>query len=170
MTMANAGVPVAMIATPQFTEIQKAVEKNGWNSKQLIGRIKHYEPLPAELTQEDLIGVARAILPEANKETLKALAIYARNSARYLAAIDSISDRARYLAMKDGRNVATMADVQRAMKESVIPSDNKLHFALELGRKSQRGRKPPARVSLSVPDERPGSGRSASVTVPLITA
>ncbi|HEX3627271.1 MAG TPA: ATP-binding protein [Verrucomicrobiae bacterium] len=139
MTMANAGVPIAMVATPQFIETQKAVEKNGWNSRQLVGRIKHYEPLPPELSQDDLSGVARAVLPEASSDSVKALAIYARNSARYLAAIDSIADRARYLAMKDGRNAATTADVQRAMKESVIPADSKLQSALAAGQSLKRG-------------------------------
>jgi hypothetical protein len=138
MTMANAGVPIAMISTPQFIEIQKVVEKSGWNSRQLVGRIKHYEPLPVELSHEDLIGVARAVLPEATGDALKALAIYARNSARYLAAIDSIADRARYLAMKDRRSVAMTVDVQRAMKESVIPADSKLQSALARGQSQKR--------------------------------
>jgi hypothetical protein len=138
MTMANAGVPIAMLATPQFVESQRAVEKNGWNSKQLTGRIKHYKPLPGELSNADLIGVARAVLPESDEESLTVLAIYARNSARYLAAIDSISTRARYLAMKDGRIAVTKGDVQKAMRESVIPADTQLREALEAGRKSKR--------------------------------
>jgi histone H3/H4 len=148
MTMANAGVPIAMISTPQFIEIQKAVEITGWNSHQLTGRIKHYEPLPTELSQDDLIGVARAVLPEASSDALKALAIYARNSARYLAAIDSIADRARYLAMKAGRDTATTADVQKAMKESVIPADSKLQSALASGLASKRGRLSPGADSI----------------------
>jgi hypothetical protein len=138
MTMANAGVPIAMISTPQFIEIQKGVERNGWNSRQLTGRLRHYEPLLGELSHEDLTGVARAVLPEANKDVLKALAIYARSSARYLAAIDSIAARARYLAMKDERATATTADVQKAMKESVIPADSNLQSALAKGQSAKR--------------------------------
>src|SRR5208282_5042242 len=42
MTMANAGVPICMISTPQFIETQKAVEKAGRNSAQLTGRISHF--------------------------------------------------------------------------------------------------------------------------------
>lgn len=141
--MANAGVPIAMVSTPQFIEIQNAIEKNGWNSKQLTGRIKHYESLPPELSHDDLVSVAKSVLPESNSDTLKALAVYARNSARYLAAIDSISTRARYLAMKDGRKTATTGDVKRAMKESVIPADSKLHMALEAGRQSKRAKLAP---------------------------
>jgi hypothetical protein len=58
------------------------------------------------------------------------LAVYALHSARYLAAIDTIAKRARYIAKLDGRNVSTASDVHRAMKESVVPADSKLHCAL----------------------------------------
>ena len=135
MTMANAGVPICMIATPQFFVTQKVVEKNGWNSAQLTGRIAHYEPLPQELSLEDLTGVARTVLPEASANVLKALAVYAQSSARYLAAIDSIAKRARYIAMRDSRDSATAGDVRKAMQESVIPADTKLHIALETGKR-----------------------------------
>lgn len=130
MTMANDGVPICMISTPQFFVTQKVVEKNGWNSAQLTGRINHYESLPQALSQEDLIGVAMAVLPEADVEVLRALAVYAQSSARYLAAIDSIAKRARYIAMRERRDVATAGDVRRAMKESVVPADTKLLCAL----------------------------------------
>jgi hypothetical protein len=134
MKWANAGVPIAMVSTPQFIQTQKAVEKCGWNSAQLTGRISHYELLPAELTAEDLIAVAKSFLPEIEAQVLRKLAIYARSSARYLAAIHSISNRARYLAMKAGRNAATADDVRRAMQESVIPADTKLQSALAAGK------------------------------------
>jgi len=94
MAMANAGVPIAMISTPQFIETQKAVEKAGRNSAQLTGRISHFEALPMDLSAEDLMAVAKSVLPEAGAQVLRALAVYARSSARYLAAIDSISKRA----------------------------------------------------------------------------
>jgi hypothetical protein len=130
MTMANDGVPICMISTPQFFVTQKVVEKNGWNSAQLTGRISYYESLPQDLSQGDLIGVAKAVLPEADVEVLRALAVYAQSSARYLAAIDSIAKRARYIAMRERRDVATAGDVRRAMKESVVPADTKLLCAL----------------------------------------
>jgi hypothetical protein len=65
------------------------------------------------------------------------LAVYARSSARYLAAIDSIATRARYIASQDKRATATTQDVRKAMQESVIPADTKLHCALEAGRKDK---------------------------------
>lgn len=149
MTMANAGVPIGMISTPQFFVIQKVVEKNGWNSSQLIGRLSLYESLPQDLSIEDLVGVARAVLPEASNDVLRALAVYARSSARYLAAIDAIAKRARYTAMREGRVVATANDVRKAMQESVIPADTKLFRALERGRNGKADKLLPVATTLS---------------------
>ncbi len=124
MTMANHQIPICAIATPQFIEFQKVAEENGrWNSSQLTGRISHYESLPADLSPEDLMAVAQSVLPEATTNVLRALAVYARSSSRYLAAIDSISKRAKYIAMLAGREVPTSDDVRKAMRESVIPAD-----------------------------------------------
>ncbi len=154
MTMANAGVPICMISTPQFFSTQKVIEKNGWNSAQLTGRISHYESLPADLSPEDLMAVAKAVLPEANTQSLRALAVYARSSARYLAAIDSIAKRARYIAMLAGRAVAITEDVRKAMQESVIPADTKLHRALD-ATKGKQAKLTPAPMMPMPPAEIP---------------
>lgn len=140
MTWANAGVPIAMVSTPQFMQSQKAIERKGWNSAQLTGRISHYEPLPAELSTADLESVARTILPEASETVLQKLATYAQTSSRYLAAIDAIAKRARFLAMRDGRSSAETEDVRRALQESVIPADSKLKLALASVAAPGRGR------------------------------
>ncbi len=141
MAMANAGVPICMVSTPQFIMTQKVIEKTGWNSAQLTGRIGHYEFLPSELETSDLIAVSRAVLPEASEAVLKALAIYARTSARYLSAVDSIAKRAQYIALRSGRNDCSTEDVRTAMKESVIPSDTMLQRTLEIANKpSAKGR------------------------------
>jgi hypothetical protein len=107
MAMANAGVPICMVSTPQFIQSQKVAEKNGWNSAQLTGRIGHYEFLPTALSAADIIAVARAVLPEASKDVLQILADYASESSRYLAAVDSIAKRARYIAQINAVPIAT---------------------------------------------------------------
>jgi len=140
MAMANAGVPICVCSTPQFIESQKAAEENGWNSAQLTGRIGHYEPLPAALDVRDLMAVGKSVLPEADSVTLRALAAYARTSARYLAAIESIAKRAKYTAQRAGRTECSADDVRTAMHESVIPSDTKLVRTLEATRKRKPGR------------------------------
>ena len=137
MSMANHKVPFCLVATPQFIERQKASEQNaGWNSAQFIGRLADYRRLPGELGIEDLMAVASSVLPEADTRTIRALAAYARTSARYLAAIDSIAARARYVANRAGMEHPTAEHVRKAMQESVIPSDTMLVRTLERGRKA----------------------------------
>ena len=139
MAMANHDVPICCIATPQFIELQKmAADKGKWNSAQLTGRIKHYETLPTSLSEADLQAVAKSVLPEADATVLAVLAAYATSSDRYLAAIDSIATRARYLASLAGRQTVTTADVRAAMKQSVMPADTRLQAALADGRKPRR--------------------------------
>jgi hypothetical protein len=141
MAMANAGVPICMVSTPQFIESQKAAEQNGWNSAQLTGRIGHYEPLPASLDVSDLMAVGKVVLPEAGNDVLRALAAYARTSARYLSAIESIAKRSKFIAQRAGRTQCSADDVRTAMHESVIPSDTKLVRTLEATRKHKSGRR-----------------------------
>jgi hypothetical protein len=137
MSMANHKVPFCLVGTPQFIERQKASETNaGWNSAQFIGRLADYKRLPGELGIEDLMAVASSVLPEADTRTIRALAAYARTSARYLAAIDSIVARARYVANRAGMEHPTTEHVRKAMQESVIPSDTMLVRTLEHGRKA----------------------------------
>lgn len=145
MSMANQGVPICMVATPQFIERQRTSEQiAGWNSAQFLGRLGHYESLPRELALDDLMDVAKFVLPEADKPTLRALAAYARTSARYLAAIDTIAKRARYIAGREGRDTASTADVRKAMTESVVPSDSKIAVALQSPSKPRQRNEPSA--------------------------
>jgi len=129
--LVNHGVPVALVTTPQFIATQKAVEKRThWTSEQFIGRIGHYLPLPKSLGEEDLAKVAKALLPAGDAKSIEILVRYAQSSAKYLAGIETAVRRACYLAKKDGRDTASRADIKRAIKEAVIPSDSALASAL----------------------------------------
>jgi hypothetical protein len=174
-TPEHPAVPMCLILTPQFIQSQIAIGKTGWNSAPLTGRIGHYEFLPKELTLADLTAVGRAVLPEASEEILKVLASYARMSARYLAAVDSIAKRAQFIAQRNGRTQCTASDVRTAMQESVIPSDTMLIRTLERAKKSAgKGRMvapmlpqneieppAPARGPRLVPDAAPAFDRRA---------
>ena len=136
MSMVNKRVPFCLISTPQFLERQIAWERSAsWNSAQFLGRLGLSKRLPVDLSVEDLMAVGSSILPEVESKTLRVLAAYARQSARYLAAIDSVADRARYVASCDGRQTVTTEDVRTAMREGVIPSDSALVRTLEQGKK-----------------------------------
>jgi hypothetical protein len=129
--LVNHSVPVALISTPQFIRTQKVMEsRTHWNSEQFIGRIGHYEKLPDSLSEADLAKVAKVLLPDGDARSLELLVRYAQGSAKYLAGIEAIVRRARYLACKDHREKVTFGDLKRATQESVIPSDRALATAL----------------------------------------
>jgi hypothetical protein len=129
--LVNHGVSVALITTPQFLKTQRVVEKaTHWTSGQFIGRISHYETLPETLTEADLAAVARRLFPEGDESAITGLVCYARTSSKYLAGIEQIVKRARFLARRDGRVQASALDVASALESSVIPSDTALAHAL----------------------------------------
>ena len=125
--LVNHRVPVCLITTPQFQRMQKRIEeRTRWTSEQFIGRIGHYQKLPGSLSENDLAAVAKSLLPEGDTKSLQLLVAYAISSAKYLAAIESIVRRARYLVGNEDRSNMTLAHVKRAIRDSVIPSDNAL--------------------------------------------
>lgn len=130
MYLANHKVPILLISTPQFLTRQKIAETTGWNSAQLTGRIARHVPLPCNLDDSDLIGIGKSMLPEASAHDLKAMAIYAKVSDRYLSAIEFIAQDASYRAKQAGRDRCNSADIAAAMV-GLRPSDNRLNSALE---------------------------------------
>lgn len=143
--LVNKGVPVCLITTPQFLKNQRALEaRTRWTSEQFIGRIGHYQKLPDSLAPADLAKVATALLPEGDEKSIEALVLYAQGSAKYLAGIESVVCRARYLARMQNRVEVIFNDVKNAIKESVIPSDSALAFALAKPEKLQRRGRPAA--------------------------
>lgn len=136
----NYGVGVALVTTPQFIKTQKAIEhRTSWTSEQLTGRIGHYEKLADTLSDADLEAVAKSLLPTGDARCIKALVLYAKSSAKYLAGIETAVARAKFIASRAQREQVTFADVKQTI-ENVIPSDRALADALSVSTKPRRGR------------------------------
>jgi histone H3/H4 len=130
--LVNRGVPVVLVTTPQFLSNQRAFEhKTRWTSEQFTGRIGHFEPLPDVLPVEDLEKIASALLGDVDPRIVEAVVEYANGSAKYLAGITTVIDRASFVARKEGRDIIQFADIRRAIKESVIPSDTAFAIAMQ---------------------------------------
>jgi len=130
--LVNRGVPVVLVTTPQFLSNQRAFEhKTRWTSEQFTGRLGHYEKLPDVLPIEDLEAIATALVGDADPRIVEAVVEYANGSAKYLAGITSVIDRASFVARKEGRDSLQFADLRRAIKESVIPSDTAFAIAMQ---------------------------------------
>jgi hypothetical protein len=139
--LVNMSVPVALITTPQFLRAQRNVEdRSSWTSEQFIGRIGHYQKLPDSLSPGDLQAVAKSLLPEGDPKSIEILRAYAQGSAKYLAGIEAVVRRARFLANQEGRSSVLLIDVKRSIKESVIPSDSALAGALADTASKRKGR------------------------------
>lgn len=129
--LVNHGVGVALITTPQFFRHLSALEQlTCWTSDQFKGRIGRYIKLPDILSRDELEEVAAALLPAANTDSIRAVARYAESSGKYLGAMDAIADTAKYFCESDGRQKVEFSDVERAIRESVTPSDEALKSAL----------------------------------------
>jgi histone H3/H4 len=140
--LVNAGVPVVLVTTPQFLKNQKAMEaRTCWTSEQFTGRIGHYEKLPDSLSEADLANVARSVLPEGDAKSIELLVEYAQSSAKYLAGIDAVVCRSRFLAARAHRKEVTRADVKQAIQQAVIPSDSALAQALAEPQAKGRGKR-----------------------------
>lgn len=139
--LVNQRVPVALVTTPQFLRSQKAlVKRSCWTDEQFTGRIGHYEKLPSVLSDDDLAAVARAFLPEGDARSIVYLVQYAQASAKYLAGIESVVSRARFIVKREGRSTVVTKDIRRAIKESVMPSDARFAKAMEAPARSGKRR------------------------------
>jgi len=159
--LSDKGVAVALVTTPQFHGHLRRVEENTpWASEQFLGRIGRYIRLPDRLSKPDLEAVARVLLPDGDKATIRALADYADLSEKHVAAIRFIVDAARWIAQKAGREKATAQDVRQAMRET-LPGDTALTKAKATafsGRQDRRrSRLQPACKTDSQPVQRTGN-------------
>jgi hypothetical protein len=131
-SLINHGVPVAIIATHQFSKVQQKIEKNTlWSSEQLTGRVAWCAKLPNRISREDLEAIARFHLPNADQKSVKFLVDTAFISKKYLAAIDHHVMAARHEARRVGRTNVTYADLMYGFNNIVLPSDQALDAAAE---------------------------------------
>lgn len=114
----NKGIPVALITTPQFDFLQKTiVNVTGWASEQLDGRISFRLDLPATLHKTDLEAIVKVNLPQSDRQLVEGLCDYAQASGKFIAGIEAVAKRARFLAKRGGRDTPNKADLVMAMKE-----------------------------------------------------
>ena len=119
----NHGVPVALICTPQFSLLATNVERRtGWNADQFLRRSKRFFQLPKRLESDDLLLVARALLPGASETMAKLVAAYASMKEHQLDAIKDLARESRMLAEEAGREQIKTTDLERAMKEVIEPT------------------------------------------------
>jgi hypothetical protein len=104
MSMADRGVPIALIVTPQFFQNKdRAQQACGWNSDQFFRRFRQVVDVPDEITADDLRSVCASLLPSAGAELRAAIVEAVGALPQPLDALDSIAKRATVLASKARR-------------------------------------------------------------------
>jgi hypothetical protein len=123
-TLVNAGVPVGLVALPEFFRLQRAlVQSSGWSDAQFNRRLSMIKELPVQLREEDLRRVARHWMPEGSADCHELLVRYAQASRINLSAITETLRAARFLARKSGRAEAAFTDIQDAVTHIRAPMD-----------------------------------------------
>ncbi len=123
-TLVNAGVPVGLVALPEFFRLQRALVKaSGWSDAQFNRRLAMVRELPVQLGEEDLRRVACHHLPEGEPDSHELLVRYAQASKVNLSGITETLRAARFLARKAGRAEAAFADLQDAVAQVRAPMD-----------------------------------------------
>lgn len=113
------GVPTAFICTHQnWKHVQKNFLKvSAYSTEQFEGRLLRSPlHLAAELSEAEMIEVARIHLPELDDDYLTVIVrpIRSFNGGDHLSSIANIAVIARSYAKSDGRSVPTLRDVERA--------------------------------------------------------
>ena len=121
-------VPVACLATPQiFTCLKRAETQAGFNSTEFQQSVRCVT-LPDCNTQADLVAVAQNQMPGLSRAGVNLAVGYAQLSlhgapSRDISGLGDVATQARLLAEKAGRDYVTFEDVDRAIKDYVMPSD-----------------------------------------------
>lgn len=164
----NKGVPVAIIATPQFSQLAAHVEqRTGWNSRQFLRRSKRFQELPQRLGINDLKLVAGALLPGASEALVGVVAAYGDLKEHQLDAVKDLVREARLIAEEDGRERLKTTDLERAMKEVIEPTllaKLRASCGNKAGRPQARGR----RAADSRPQ--PGSATEPDTSIAILPA
>jgi len=159
------GAGVCMISSPQFFMQKRTCEKTGWDSPEFLSKISEAAALPESLTMEELTEIAGVALPAASADDRDTMALTAVGSTKFLANIQQVSDKAKYIAEKGGRIELTAEDINEAIT-AVDRSDALLRAATTVSKKPARGgnaagsKKP---LSSSVKSSKPsGTARNAA--------
>ena len=157
------GTPSVLCLTEQFEkDMAEFTRQSTYNADQWLGRIKRALKLADGVSEADLLAVARKHLPGFSDALLRRVAGRAEQNPHFLATMQNVADRARFLAVEAGRMEITADDVELAM-DDCAPS------ALRAGKapKPQTEATRPATAKPSRPARAPLAAAPALTNLPL---
>jgi hypothetical protein len=109
----------AFFSTKQIYEqdLRRFVEKTGYVMEQWLGRMAPVTTLPDDISQEDMLAVARINFPNIRPPYLKLIAAHAMRSEGLLHHIELVAKRAEFIAGEHRRAEPAREDVEQAIVE-----------------------------------------------------
>lgn len=121
--LANCGVPVVLVTTPQFAvQVARIAERSGWNVNQLKTRARRYVKLPEKPSKEDVAKVAQSLLTGSSETVLSIAVNYAYSVKHPLPALADLAEDAQMIAEREGRKVVSKADMETALRGFAVPT------------------------------------------------
>lgn len=117
VSLANRGVPIVLLATGLFDVHQEAAVRLGhWDAKVFNSRLLTRTELPSQLPDQDLMRVARYLLPGLGAQLPEYLAIFGSTREVPLRAMVAAVTRAKHLAALEGRLELSEGNVASGIK------------------------------------------------------
>jgi len=118
--LVNKGVPVALIASRDFSRIMDNLKRTLpiYGQEQFWGRLRRRVCLPDSLTETDLVGIVKLLAPEANHACHLLYAGLAMLASGHAATLESLVSLSRFIAQKEGEPLS-YDHVQKAGAELV---------------------------------------------------
>ena len=137
-SISNRGVPVCLVATPQFFAcMARAKNQVGWNYLQFRRRMKCVT-LPEKNSESDIAAVARKVFQNAGEAVIKKVVGYALLSKRDLSAVGDVAAEIRAMLGPENLSKISVEHVHRAITEFLIPSDQAFKVSLDAAESAQR--------------------------------
>lgn len=131
--LCNAGVPVALVSTPQFgPRLSEFEDRTRWNAGQFRRRFSgRWCALPQKTTEADLTALAKAALPHVGVKGIKLAVGYAGAFDRDVSGLFDLVRDAQRRARKAGRPQVSYQDLRDAYELDRVPSENALADAFK---------------------------------------
>lgn len=124
--LANAGVPVVLVSTPQFGPMLSEFEdRTKWNAGQFRRRFSgRWTCLPDKTTEADLATLAEQAMPNVGSKGIKLAVGYAGTFGRDVSGLFDLVRDAERRARKAARSDVTFQDLREAFELDRVPSEN----------------------------------------------
>jgi hypothetical protein len=131
--LCNAGVPVALVSTPQFGPLLSEFEdRTKWNAGQFRRRFSgRWKCLPEKTTEADLAALAESALPQVGSRGIKLAVGYAGTFGRDVSGLFDLVHDAERRARLAGHSHVTFQDLRDAFELDRVPSENAMANAFK---------------------------------------